>query len=372
MLNGEHTEGVCSPETKTIKTIKKIAYIIGHRSSDEYRVKNLILVTEWLLKVKEKLQNIQLDIIVVEQNTTPTVDKILNPQVNYILAYNSGFYNRGWGFNVAFRKFEADYYFFADNDIVMSIKDAISIFTSCFEYEAVNPYKNIFDTLETIHTPNNILNTFYNGKDIEDTYIKGKRSRICFSGGIVGLSKQSMHIVSGWDERFRGRGYEDYAMTSKMKLFLNSSMYTYSFNAIHLYHPSETNTSRIDNEKLNHEYQRYIPQDYANIIINTSETFGSITKYKNESEEESKNNIINERFLFSLDKDIFFKRFLKANDIYKSLKILVIQKHNDNDTNNIERLIYENLCEQHECHLHKCCEKKDCDCNYSCNQESEC
>src|SRR3989338_4740380 len=54
---------------------KNIAYIIGHKSADDFRVKNLGLTVEWLLKVKEKLSNdnINLIIIIVEQSDEPTV-----------------------------------------------------------------------------------------------------------------------------------------------------------------------------------------------------------------------------------------------------------------------------------------------------------
>ncbi len=72
---------------------------------------------------------IKLSIVVVEQDSKPTINNLLDDCVNYISSYNSGQYNRGWAFNVGFSKFRsADYFFFADNDIILNNNEMINVF----------------------------------------------------------------------------------------------------------------------------------------------------------------------------------------------------------------------------------------------------
>lgn len=137
--------------------MKTIAYIIGHRNSvDPNRLRNLLLVLKWLECLQTKLlhDKITLKIIIVEQDDTPKL-KINTEKLTYIFVYNPGFYNRGWGFNVGFKAIDADYYFFADNDIILNNYDIINVFIKCFKYDAVNPYSKIYDsTDEYVSNPN--------------------------------------------------------------------------------------------------------------------------------------------------------------------------------------------------------------------------
>ncbi len=229
--------------------MKHIAYIIGHRTTDPFRIRNLLLTTKWLIKLKKILfyEGIQLSIVVVEQDSKPTINNLLSDYVNYIFSYNSGQYNRGWAFNVGFIKFRnADYFYFADNDIILNNEEMINVFKTCFLYSAVNPYSQVFDTKSKLFESHITIPTDLN-YIIKNNFINGKREHTCFTGGIVGLSKKAMQIIGGWDERFRGRGWEDYALTSTVKLFL-PDLYTYKYNALHFWHPLDINADR---EKTN-------------------------------------------------------------------------------------------------------------------------
>src|SRR3990167_2600731 len=123
-----------------------IVYIIGHRSCDGFRTRNLLCTIEYLVSVRRELQHrIHLTIVVVEQDERPTLAGVLKG-CHYRFLYNCGQYNRGWAFNtvaVEWRNY-ADYYFFADNDIL--IPDLANIFSKCDRYSAVSPYKDIYDT----------------------------------------------------------------------------------------------------------------------------------------------------------------------------------------------------------------------------------
>jgi hypothetical protein len=335
--------------------MKNIAYIIGHRSADKYRLKNLLIVIDRLIQIKHKCleYDITLSIIIIEQDKTPTIKdgEILHSQVHYVFIYNDGYYNRGWGFNVGFRLFSSyDYFYFADNDIIINERDLIHAFEHCFKYDAVNPYNVIYNTLESTETECFRQDSF-NIKELKQQkkVEQDERPYICFSGGIVGISRKSMYLISGWDERFRGRGWEDYAFTSKLFLFL-SRIHTFSLKALHLWHPWETNTTRCINEKLNQEYGQYKVDNYIDMIEETRHIFGSCIKY-------SHINLPSDRFCnhYYIDdfKQCYKDQCDKAITKYEKLLELVKRKHSSYHLNFHKRLVYYNLCEQHICRDHR-------------------
>lgn len=261
---------------------KTIAYIIGYRwtSDEDGRLFNLKITIDWLISLKSKLKayNINLVIIIIEQDIIPkfNIEQDIFNQIEYLFVINSGFYNRGWGFNVGYKNYVSDYYFFADGDIIINENNMIDVFKTCFKYDAVNPYDDVYDSTQEYMLLSNSNFKLIN-LDTNFKCIFTKRSNTCFSGGIMGICSYSMGIINGWDERFRGRGWEDYAFTSKVKLFLYS-IRTYSYSALHLWHPCEINTTRLINEKLNLEYEKYNFYDYFK-LINTNDEFGSPIKY---------------------------------------------------------------------------------------------
>jgi len=225
----------------------------------------------------------------------------------------------------------------------MSFIDSINTFINCFKYDAVNPYSHVYDTIEDIHNNYNYLENFYNNKDPDLSiikFIKEERPHTCFTGGIVGMSRDSIILVSGWDERMRGRGFEDYSFTSKIKLFLDS-LITFDNKAIHLYHPWEVNSTREINEKLNDEYCGYNVDDYLKCITYTNKYFGNVDKYKNDIVVEFNDNLV--------DPTILENQYKKAKIKYNELLYIISRKHLVDK----EKFIYYNLCELHDC-LHEC------------------
>lgn len=254
---------------------KTIAYIVGHRNSDDpNRLKNLLFILKWLATVKQLLiqHKIVLKIIVVEQDDTPKIEGLYDPSVvRHIFVYNPDLFNRGWGFNVGFKAVRANYYFFGDNDIVLEVDDIVNVFLKCFKYEAVKPYSRIFDS-----TKGYVPETLEKNSEIWRTLFP-QRKNTCFGGGIVGLSRKAVYVVSGWDERFRGRGWEDYAFTAKLRLFLYKK-FTFKYDALHLWHEFEDQSIKKLNRELNKEYQKYSVRDYVK-QIESNKNFGSPLKY---------------------------------------------------------------------------------------------
>ena len=368
--------------------MKHIVYVIGHRSSDPFRIRNLLLTTKWLVSLKHLLENesldqvktrklmlsskwlvslkhcsdeIKLTILVVEQDSKPTVNNILNKHVTYLFAYNPGFYNRGWAFNIGFKHCEdADYFYFADNDIIMDSCDMISVFKHCFKYDAVNPYNIIYDTKSELFEHKNMCYDFCINELEKNHQVKEKREHTCFTGGIVGISKKSMCELGGWDERFRGRGWEDYAFTAKINLFLKN-IHTFCFSALHLWHPWEIHTDKKKNHSLNQEYYCYKVDDYINMIYDNIDKIGCINKYINECHETKY--ISNEKCPTILYQSCnhcgknkcekYHKhKYSCGYHVYDKLYKLVKYKHHYISDKQICELIYFNLCDQHCCNDH--------------------
>lgn len=247
-----------------------ISYIIGYRH-EEFRFRNFKIVLKWLKKIKTKLLKYRIDlkIVVVEQDAKQNLTE-LDKDIKYVFVYNNGYYNRGWGFNVGFKFYYADYYFFADCDIILSMDDMIDVFINCNKYDAVNPYNSIYDSTDD-YVKTIDLYKLHRFREFPE------RMNICFSGGICGLTHQSVNVIAGWDERFRGRGWEDYAFTAKINLFLYKTK-KFNFKAVHLWHPFENNTTKEINEELNDDYINYLFEDYMDIILKSPE-IGSFIKY---------------------------------------------------------------------------------------------
>jgi hypothetical protein len=245
---------------------------------DEYRIRNLLLVIDWLLKLKVQLLNnfVLLTICIVEQDANEKVKPMLDlTKVDYIFICNPSWYNRGRAFNVGTKQFiDYDYFFYADNDIILSEKDSLNLFQECFNYEAINPYKIVIDTKDCV-TTNNVENFYQEGYKHGQDYLDSPRNGTCFSGGICGLSRKVIIQISGWDERFHGRGYEDYAFSSKLRLFV-SDIYTTEYVAIHIWHPFESNSTREFNEILDKEYEEYDCDDYIQLILRDRYLFDSL------------------------------------------------------------------------------------------------
>jgi hypothetical protein len=249
--------------------MKTIAYIIGFRSHDlkDRSYENLISVLQWLVEIKKMLylgEDIKLKIIVIEQDSTSRliIPKNIAIYIQHLFIYNNGSYNKGWAFNVGYFHFSADYYFFASHNIIMKKENIINVFKTCFKYEAVKPYLSIYNSSEDYSLDENFDPLIW-----VDPINFTQRQDLCFANGIVGVSYIAIKSISGWDERFRERGCEDFAFTAKINLFLYSTK-IYSYSALYLWCQDELNTPKLNNDDLNEEYFKYAFNDYVNIIEN--------------------------------------------------------------------------------------------------------
>ena len=113
--------------------------------------------------------------------------------------------------------------------------------------------------------------------------------------------------------------------------------------ALHLYHPPEASTTRLINSKLNREYESYTTFDYSLQIINSSDYFGSIDKYSDG----------NTQFELNIDKETFKNALINARTIFENILMNTRKKHEFNSEDEYNKMVYYNLCEQHDCDTHE-------------------
>jgi len=207
--------------------IQPISYIITHRSSCHYRVQNLYSVTQHLLK---NIPNIE--IIVVEQDAQPS-SITLPPQVKHYFVYNSGLFNRSWGFNVGFTNATNAVLVFGDNDIILPPKAIFESTVLCPQYQTISPYP----TGSIIDLSLNKTSFFITTQSINYEHYKDQSTRIGpYAGGVIFMTRDAFIKLGGWEEQIRGWGGEDDHMTIKINRRLKHTFEINNSFALHLYH----------------------------------------------------------------------------------------------------------------------------------------
>jgi predicted glycosyltransferase involved in capsule biosynthesis len=207
----------------------------------------------------------------------------------------------------------------------------------------ISPYSIIYDTDEILFNESNIfdVNSFDKQriKQLISKNLLKERLHTCLSGGILGMSNKAVKQISGWDERFRGRGWEDYAMTSKINLFINK-IHVFDIVAIHLWHPTmDLNCDKENNRCLNMEYGNYNLDNYIEHIIESQTHIGCKNKY-NKIYNICNHCIPNKKKLINITD--FSSECIK---IFEKTCNIVCKYHKKNKL----FYVYNTLCEQHYC-----------------------
>lgn len=202
---------ICTPE--------QIDYIISYRESSADRRKALFYVISRLHQTFDKL-----NIIVVEQDTSPKLTAADLPFCQLIFVFNAGLFNRSWSNNVAVNASTRSFIAFADCDIFLTKQSYQSCFDALQIFDAVDPKKSYITNVslpdETIVQTKEHKST-QEGIKLASTYtIKNRRYGNTFAGGIFFIRRQSLLALGFWDENFEGWGGEDNAMEHVIRLFL--------------------------------------------------------------------------------------------------------------------------------------------------------
>ncbi len=208
----------------------KLLYIIGYRHSLD-RYENLKKTINWLSNIKS--DEITIEVVVVEQDTTPKMPEISG--IFHIFVYNPWPFNRSWSFNIAAKEFDSDVYAFGDSDLIMDTSEFISSIKESNNFDILSPYKSVLDLTE-VETFENI--DFWKKIDRSG---RGEtdHQKINLCGGLVIFTKKGFDMVGGWNEDFIGWGGEDDFMTLKVET-LGLTTKEMPYRIYHLYHKRES------------------------------------------------------------------------------------------------------------------------------------
>lgn len=176
--------------------IQKTSYIIGFRKSSTDRYEALLYVLSLLRKYFPKLE-----IILVEQDDSPITRVDESLCIRQFFFKNAGLYNRCRAFNYAVEQTDKELLVFADSDMFLSREDFLTFFSAGEEFEAVTPTK---DGLQNVKITDPSIHSFA---------LVDRRDYFTFAGGILLLTRAAFDKIGGWDERFKGWGKEDDAIS---------------------------------------------------------------------------------------------------------------------------------------------------------------
>ena len=210
------------------------SYILTYRQGEEAgRHDNLMAVLAWLSLYP------MFEVILVEQDAAPQLRGPLpHPRCRHVFAYNPGPFNKSWGFNIGFRLSELDWFAFGDADVVVGnvLPEALRYLAS--GYQAVKPYRHLID-LDAQECKRVAADDF---DWVPERPAPGAENRegvgefIVFAGGVVLITRAAFMRVGGWDERFRGWGGEDDAMSYKIERSRMPAVELDQRPAVHLWH----------------------------------------------------------------------------------------------------------------------------------------
>jgi hypothetical protein len=210
------------------------SYILTYRDADgPARRKNLFAVLSWLACYP------LFDVVLVEQDSAPRLDTTLpHPRCTHVFAYNPGPFNKSWGLNVGFRYTSRPFLAFGDADVIVG--DALTESLGYLErgYQTVKPYKRLIDLTEQ-ESQRVIAGEFDYVPDrdpAEPNDREGLGEFIVFAGGVFVIARSAFVHIGAWDERFRGWGGEDDAMSYKLERARISGIELDRRPAVHLHH----------------------------------------------------------------------------------------------------------------------------------------
>jgi hypothetical protein len=262
----------------------KLLYILVYRALNQYRIRNLTLTLQWLLKVKSQMTSMTFDIVVVEQDAVSKLST-LPDGVKHLFVHNKGSFSRGWGFNVAVTTYpDYNYYAFGDGDLI--IPDTQSFVDECFIHclsdpkPAFRPFRTVFDTSQGDFVDVDVVGHLidkYNNNKLKLT----ERQGLTFSGGILILSNQMYELIGGWDENFTGWGREDDFMKIKLVTVGKCREIMSNLISIHIWHPITSDFSlKTETIELFNRYSQFNSIELQNQIVNGRLDLGNPHKYE--------------------------------------------------------------------------------------------
>jgi hypothetical protein len=220
--------------------MQKIDYVLTWRDGkDASRRANLFAVLQWLAGYP------QFEPILIEQDTVPRLDGGLpHPGCKHVFAFNPGPFNKSWGLNVGFRHGQGAWLAFADADVVLgnALREALDqLGSGC---QVIKPYRRLVDLDETesVRVRRGEFD-FVPDRPGAAPNREGMGERIVFAGGVFLIARAAFVRLGGWDERFRGWGGEDDAMSYRIERARLPVLELDTRAAVHLAHPRSQETT---------------------------------------------------------------------------------------------------------------------------------
>jgi len=199
--------------------------IIGHKSSDPYRDRNLHYVIEYYLDKAPEC-----NVIIVEQHTDTDVSKY-GERVKYIKidTGNDELYSRSAGYNAGMEISDKELVLLVDNDCIVVPPVMNNIKSLMGKHRALLPYNFCNDlsekeTLQLVDTSVASKGTIRGGKNV------------CY-GGSMFVYRDAFYEIGGYDEGFMGWGAEDTAFQHKLVTLVGLGRISGEYPMFHMYHP---------------------------------------------------------------------------------------------------------------------------------------
>jgi hypothetical protein len=259
------------------------SYLITYRNgADPARRANLQAVLAWLAGYA------QFEVIVVEQDDTPRLEgPLAHPAARIAFAYNPGPFNKSWGLNLAYRLSSAPLLAFGDADVIVGsvIGDCANYLTG--GYQAVKPYRRLIELDETEST--RVRGGDFDwiaprtGEALWPREMEGER--LAYAGGLFLITRQAFAAAGGWDERFRGWGGEDDALSYRLERTRVPALELDTRPAVHLHHARlRENTfgqpHYTTNTQLLQDYRRYTDAELKRLAEVQNQFNGWRDKYR--------------------------------------------------------------------------------------------
>jgi hypothetical protein len=262
--------------------MNQASYILTYRRGDgPERERNLCAVLAWLARYE------QLDVIVVEQDNAPRLPPTLpHPRVRAVFAYNPGPFNKSWGFNIGARLSERPWLGFADADLLLgdALAETLGHLTSGLQ--SIKPYRRLID-LDPAESERAAADPAWlpppDPARAPDRDASGER--LAWAGGAFFVTRYAWQRLGCWDERFRGWGGEDDAMSWRMEFARTSGIELEHRPALHLYHPRPRSATLgqphyRDNVAVLAEHRSYDQRRLVRFAEVQAQVAGRVDKYR--------------------------------------------------------------------------------------------
>jgi len=251
-------------------------------AGDPLRQANLAAVLAWWARYPE------LELILVEQDDAPRLAGPLpHPTVRTLFAYNPAAFNKSWGLNLGARHAQSAWLLFTDADLIVGEALRAALTQTASGVQAVKPYRRLVDL-----TPAQSERVRGGDWDFVPDPVPGSApdreglgERLAFAGGMILLARGAFLALGGWDERFRGWGGEDDALSYRLERARLPAIELDLRPAVHLHHARPAASPQAQphyagNLDLLRRYREYSDAELARMAEVQRQWLGEPDKYR--------------------------------------------------------------------------------------------